>query len=269
MRLHLRNLAVCAATVIVVVTATSTPAYATTALAPNTFLLATAPETYTFSTTLAYWSAIAVRPGPGLDQDLQLRDSVGNILANSTWGTGATDVIVINSTAGARPLGGYRATATKYSGSGTYSVMFREIRAVFPVPTNPIGNTDTALPIRFDAPVAAYMIYLAAGQGFRIHTGSATAVYLAGSTAGVPSTYVRTRSQLQNAYVVADNVPSADGYGYCRVFVAPTAGWYSAILVWTTPWAPPPFNGGHAVFPQRYNPALGDTLTQCPAPQIP
>jgi len=39
------------------------------------------------------------------------------------------------------------------------------------------------------------------------------------------------------------------------------------MLIWATPWSLPPYNGGHAAFPQRYDPSQGDKLTDCPTPK--
>jgi hypothetical protein len=240
-------------------------AAASTALPVNTPVITSAADTYTFGTTLMYWSAVAVQPTAGADFDLRLLDGSGSPVAGSYWGAGATDVIAINSTGGARPLGPYQAQVTHYSGTGQYDVMFWEKRVVFVLPTDPVGSTATALGLHYGWPVAAYMIYLLPGQSFRVYSDSSVRVFLAGSTPGVPSTYLRTRSDLAYAYVIADNVPSPGG-GYCRVFQATAAGWYSLILIWNVPLQPPPYDGGLAVFPQRYNPAQGDTLSDCPAP---
>lgn len=254
--------------VIAVILGTVQPAYAAVVLTPNTATVTNTPGQYQFATYLQYWSVIALRPVAGADYDLQLLDAGSNPLASSVWGMGATDLVAINSTSGYRPLGGYLTNVTKYSGSGDYAVMFWEKRQVMSVPTDPVGNTSTALALNYAWPVSATMVYLQANQGFRVHHDSSTRVYLAGSTPGVPSSGLRNRSSLENAYVVADNVPSPSG-GVCRVFVAPTPGWYSVITIWNTPLTPPPYNGGVAVFPQRYDPTLGDTLSQCPQPAIP
>lgn len=264
----LRTLVVTGAVVAAVV-ALPPVAHAATVLSPQAPLLSSATSAnYSVTTTLPYWTAVAVRPAPGVDYDLRLYDgSTGALLSSSVWGGSATDVIAINSNF--RPLGSYLANVYRYSGSGIYSVMFFQDRAVMPVPTDPVGSTATAIGINFDWTVSATQIYLRQNQGFRVHHGSDVGVFLAGSTPGVPSTYLRNRSALANAYVIADNVPSPGG-GLCRTFLAPAEGWYSMILVWNTPWeAPPPYVGGHAVFPQRYDPALGDKLTDCPFPNVP
>ncbi|MCI0685897.1 MAG: hypothetical protein L0Y54_01465 [Sporichthyaceae bacterium] len=241
------------------------PAVAVVGLAPRTPVVAGAADSYSFATTLpSYWTAVAVRPQAGVDYDLTLVDpATGGVLASSVWGGAATDVIAINS--GYRPPGNYLANVTKYSGTGVYSVMFWELREVMGVPTSPTGGISTAIGLNFANPVRTMQVYMQAGQGFRVNHNTDTRVYLAGSTPGVPSTYVRNRSALENLHVIADNVPSPTG-SVCRVFQVPATGWYSLILIWNTPWTPPPYNGGFAAFPQRYNPALGDTLTQCPAP---
>ncbi len=243
-------------------------AVAATQLPADTSVLTSMPDDYAFHTALPYWSVVAVQPSAAADFDLVLYDGSGNPLAGSYWGTGATDFVAINSTGGARALGDYRAGVTHYSGTGQYNVMFWEKRVVFPVPTDPAGGAATALALHYGWPVSAYMIYLGQGQGFRVNLSSGTQVFLAGSTPGVPGTYVRTRSQLANAYVIADDIPSPTG-AHCRVFRATTAGWYSLIVVFTDPYQTPPYNGGLAVFPQRYDPGLGDTLNDCPAPQVP
>lgn len=240
-------------------------AAAVTALPPRTPVAAVAADSYSFTTTLpSYWTAVAVRPQAGVDYDLTLVDpATGGVLASSVWGGTATDVIAINS--GYRPPGSYLANVAKYSGNGVYAVMFWELREVMGVPTSPTGGTSTAIGLSFANPVRTMQVYVLAGQGFRVYHSDDLRVYLAGSTAGVPSTYVRNRSALENAYVIADNVPSPAG-GSCRVFQVPATGWYSMVLIWNTPWTPPPYNGGLAAFPQRYNPSMGDTLADCPAP---
>ncbi|HEY7223649.1 MAG TPA: hypothetical protein VH561_08685 [Micromonosporaceae bacterium] len=241
---------------------------AVVSLSANTAVVTSTPDTYTFSTRLQYWSVVAVQPSAGADFDLQVSDGAGAPLVGSYWGSGVTDFVAVNSTGGARPLGGYRAQVTHFSGTGVYDVMFWEKRVVFGVPTDPVGGVATALGLQYGWPAAAYMIYLRQGQGFRVNESDYTQVFLAGSTPGVPSTYVRSRSQLANAYVIADNVPAANG-AHCRVFQATSAGWYSLIIVFTGGYEPPPYNGGLAVFPQRYDPSQGDTLTNCPVPQVP
>jgi hypothetical protein len=266
MRRHLLRTLVVGGTALAVLAAMPA-AIAATALPPNTPVLTATPGTYSFSTTLPYWSVVAVRPSPGADVDLRLFDpNVRGTLTGSYLGTNQTDVIAINSNA--RPLGNYLVEVSQFSGAGNHSLIFWEQREVMPVPTDPVGNTSTAWGINFVQAARSVQVYLAAGQGFRVYHGDDTRVFLAGSTPGAPSTALRNRSQLENAYVVADQIPAGNG-AHCRVFVAPTAGWYSMILIWNSPWSPPPYNGGRAVFPQRYNPSLGDTLTQCPVPNVP
>ena len=265
----IRRLTVVTVFAVAALVAGAVPAQASTALPANTTVVTGTSDSYGFGTALPYWSAVAVRPGAGTDFDLRLSDAgTGTLLASSLWGVGQTDVIAVNSNAGYRPLGSYLARVSQYSGTGSYAVSFFEKRLVMPVPTDPVGSTSTAWGINHSQTVTATQIYLQPGQGFRVYTGDSVRVFLAGSTPGAPATAVRTRSQLENAYVVADHVPAGNG-AWCRVFVAPSAGWYSMILIWNSPWAPPPYNGGNAVFPQRYNPALGDTLTDCPVPQVP
>jgi hypothetical protein len=267
-RSALRTL-ITAGTVLATVVAIAPSAHAATALTPTVPVVASAADTYTFATTLPYWTAVAVRPAASADYDLDLVDQAsGAVLATSHWGGAATDVVAINSNAGHRPLGGYAARVFRYSGAGDYSVMFWQKREVMSVPTDPVGGTATALGLTFASPVYTVQLYLQAGQGMRVYRGTNTRVYLAGSTPGQPATSLRNRSALENAYVVADNVPSPGG-GVCRVFVAPSAGWYAVVLIWNTPLTPPPYNGGNAVFPQRYDPSKGDKLTDCPAPQVP
>jgi hypothetical protein len=262
------RLVVAAVTACLLVIAMPGMASASTALLPVTPVVTATPDTFTFSTSLQYWSVVAVQPTAGADFDLRLLDGSGTLLTGSYAGAGVTDLVAINSTGLARPLGAYQAQVTHFSGTGQYDVMFWEKRVVFDVPTDPIGGTATALGIHYGWPAAAFMIYLQQGQGFRVNLSSETQVFLAGSTPGVASTFLRTRSDLANAYVIADNVPAPNG-AHCRVFQATYAGWYSLIVIFTGPLVPPPFNGGLAVFPQRYNPSLGDKLTDCPNPQVP
>jgi len=240
-------------------------AAAVVALPPRTPVVAGAADSYSFATTLpSYWTAVAVRPQSGVDYDLSLVDpATGGVLSSSIWGGSATDLIAINS--GYRPPGSYLGNVSKYSGSGVHSVMFWENREVMGVPTSPTGGTSTAIGLNFAWPVRTMQVYMQAGEGFRVNHHTDMRVYLAGSTPGVPSTYIRNRTSLENAYVVADNVPSPTG-SVCRVFQVPSTGWYSVILIWNTPWTTPPYNGGFAAFPQRYSPSLGDPLNACPAP---
>lgn len=246
----------------------SAPAFAGTTLQPNTPVKLGAAGSFGVTTSLPYWSAVALRPEAGTDYDLRVVDpATGLTLAGSGYAAGRTDIVAINSTGGHRPLGNYLVRVSHYSGSGGYALEFVEQRVVIGVPTDPVGYQYQGVGLNFAHTATTAMIYLRGGQGFRVYQSDQVRAFLAGSTPRVPGTDVLGRSQLEHAFVVADHVPSPDPYGgYCRVFQVPTTGWYSLMLVWNSPWEPPPYDGGSAVVPQRYDPALGDTLSDCPKP---
>jgi hypothetical protein len=109
-----------AAAAIAVVLLQSQAAYASTSLADGAVVNTNAATAdYTFNTTSYYWSVVAL--STTVDYDLRLYDSNGTPLGSSTYGTGVTDFVAINSNL--RPLGSYRATVNHFAGTGSYYVL--------------------------------------------------------------------------------------------------------------------------------------------------
>lgn len=264
--MHLRRLGVvlvAAATALLTLLAIPAPSWAATALPDNEPLVRSNPDVYTFNTNIPYWSGIFVRPSANADYDLALSQN-GTMLAASAQAKGKTDFIVIDSNR--RPYGPYSATVARYSGSGEYAVQYVQRRTVLSIPSTPNGGLSNVLALSYRQAGAMGDIYLTAGQTFRVEYSPSASVYLVGSTAGSPGTYIRTRANVEYAHVIAS--PSVEGR-QCRVFQAPSSGWYGLVVIWATPWTTPPNpNGGVGAFLQRYNPALGDRPTDCPAPVV-
>jgi hypothetical protein len=96
-----------------------------------------------------------------------------------------------------------------------------------------------------------------------------TKAFLAGSTAGQAGTYVRSRPDVENAYVIADGAHGSNG-ATCRMFEVPTTGWYAVVGVFTAPVGVDVTPGaeGTGFVVQRYDPDLGEALYDCPDPDF-
>ncbi len=242
------------------------PAYAAGALADDAVVRSAVPGTYTFSTTTSYWSVVGLVSGPGDDYDLRLTTNAGALLGSSTLGAGRTDFVAINSNAGRRPMGPYRATAIRFNGAGPYWIEQRQGKNVIslPVPqwngvTGP-SDTDITFSSLADTHVVAVSdIYLVAGQKFWAHSTSSTAHMALLESTNDPATWVRTRTQAINStdHVVVDN---------CTLYTAKATGWHALAMFADTPPITPPAQGGYGYALHRYDAAHGN---RCPVRNFP
>jgi hypothetical protein len=205
------------------------PAYASTALPDATVLVSNATsQTYQFDTVSDYWSVVAV--ATSVDYDLRLMDVGGATLATSTYGTGVTDFIAINSNL--RPLGTYYATVSHYAGTGSYYVEQRQGHTVttLPVPDNDgvtgAGDPDLAFAsVKSQDVISVSDIYLTAGQQFWVNASDpGQQFYFLESNPADPSTFIRSRWQ-------ATNVSGTSESEGCTLYTANYTGWHGLVEV--------------------------------------
>ena len=182
------------------------------------------PHNYSFSTSTPYWSVVAVRPTGTNDVDLRVYDDYNQsvFLKGSTYGGVETDFVAIDSNRLA--YGDFYPRINQYSGTGGYKTVLAQGSSTLPVGTTLVSMPASNIVIVKD-------VYLTAGVATTIKvTPSAgtqdAAVYLMGSTSGVPSTYVQSRS-------AAVKTAAANGPGVAETLTyTPTAsGWYGFVLV--------------------------------------
>ena len=182
------------------------------------------PHNYSFSTSTPYWSVVAVRPTGTNDADLRVYDDYNQtvFLKGSTYGGTETDFVAIDSNRLA--YGDFYPRINQYSGTGGYKTVLAQGSS-----TLPVGTTSVSMPA--SNIVVVKDVYLTAGVAttIRVSPSAGTqdaAVYLMGSTSGVPSTYVQSRS-------AAVKTAAANGPGVAETLTyTPTAsGWYGFVLV--------------------------------------
>jgi hypothetical protein len=228
-RTWLRSGAFAAAVVVAVVVPQT--AYAGVALADGYVYVTNAvSQAYTFNTVSKYWSIVGL--ATAADYDITLRNSTNTIVASSTYGTGVTDWIAINSND--LPLDTYTATVTKYSGTGAYFLEQRQghTTTALPVPDNDgvTGPSDPDLAfasVNSQDVLSVSDIYLTAGQKFWVDGGETTngTFFLLESNPADPSTFIRTRYQ---ASTIA-GTSFAEG---CTLFTANYSGWHGLVEVY-------------------------------------
>jgi hypothetical protein len=205
------------------------PAYASTVLPDATVLVSNATsQTYTFNTVSHYWSVVAV--ATSADYDLRLMDVGGATLATSTYGTGVTDFIAINSNL--RPLGTYYATVTHFAGTGSYYVEQREGNNItgIPWPDNDgvtgAGDPDLAFAsVNSQDVISVSDMWLVAGQQFWVNASDpGQSFYFLESNPNDPSTFIRSRWQ-------AANVAGTSESQGCTLYTANYTGWHGIVEV--------------------------------------
>jgi hypothetical protein len=243
-----------------------TAAQADTPLPTHTVVSASGTNSYTFSTSTLYWSIVAIQPASG-DVDLRLANATtAEQLGTSVLGTGTTDFVAVNSNAGARPFGGYRATTSPFSGSPAFWIEQIQGNSIITLPTpandgvSGPSDPDITFAALFEADVVSISdIYLTAGQKF--WASSATAgnyLFLLESNPADSTTFVRSRSAA-NANTTHSTV---DG---CTLYTAKYTGWHALALIGDVP---PiiPGSGGVAHALHQWNPAKPNT---CPVKNFP
>ncbi|MFN8084272.1 MAG: hypothetical protein U0Q14_08580 [Dermatophilaceae bacterium] len=182
------------------------------------------PHNYSFSTNTPYWSVVAVRPTGTNDADLRLYDDYNQsvFLKGSTYGGAETDFVAIDSNRLA--YGDFYPRINQYSGTGGYKTVLAQGSATLPVGTSSVAMGVSNVVIVKD-------VYLTAGvrTTITVTPGVATqdaAVYLMGSTAGVASTYVQSRSA-----AVASAASYGAGLRETLTYTPTASGWYGFVLV--------------------------------------
>ncbi len=238
-------------------------AYASTPLADATTVTGTVNTTYAFSTTTNYWSVIGV--ATSADYDLSLYNSRNILLASSTYGTGLTDFIAINSNQ--RVLQSYTATVTHFAGSGSFYAEQRQGHTITTLPVSANdgvsgpGDPDLAFAAVDSQDVLSVSdIYLTAGQKFWVNDSTVgQTFFLLESDPNDISTTIRTRSQA----TAIPNTRTAQG---CTLYTANFTGWHGLVEL--------SYNLPHATSPQEgtanalvaYDPARPNT---CPERNFP
>ncbi|MEV0675288.1 hypothetical protein AB0I60_02065 [Actinosynnema sp. NPDC050436] len=178
---------------------------------------------FSFTTNVAFWQVVAVRPGPGGEQDLELFDDRNQTrsLGTSTQPGAGTEFIAVDSNR--RALGDYYPRVTQAGGTGGYQVELAQS-------ATQLVNRETFAMAAGDV-VVVRDILLAQGREVTIEVDPATAgqnpeLYLLGSTAGQPDTYVRSRAQ-----AVAQATGGGAGDTETITFTAPTTGFYGIVVV--------------------------------------
>jgi len=188
-----------------------------------------ATTTWDFTTTSHFWSIVGVYSDD--DYDLTL-SAAGRTLASSVYGAGRTDFIAIDSNDARRPLGAYRATVRRFSGTTNFAVEQMQGRFVttLPVPANDgvsgAGDPDLAFTsISSNRVVRISDIFLVAGDAFWVKTTNLDGdVFFLESNPGDSSTWVRNRSSA----VSSVNSRLVDG---CTVYTAQYTGWHALAMV--------------------------------------
>jgi len=260
-----RGVAVAATAAAMVAVLPSTAYAAVLPLPDATVVTSTVANTYTYSTSTFYWSVVAIQPSAGTDWDLQLRNAGGVIVSGSTWGSGRTDFVAVNSNSGFQPFGGFRATSIKFSSNANQywaeQVQGRTVTTL-PTPANDgvSGPSDpdlafAVLPNQFVITVVD--VWLNAGQKFWADEATAgDRLYLLESDPANATTFLRNRSQAAVAnHVVVDG---------CTLYTASFTGWHGLVMVHdSAPGAP---GTGFAYALHRFNPAKPTT---CPVKNFP
>jgi hypothetical protein len=234
-------------------------AFASVALADGVVVTTSTANDYTFNTTTHYWSVVAV--GTAVDYDLRLYDGGNMLLGSSTYGTGTTDFVAINSNL--RNLGSYRASVNLYSGSGNYNVEQRQGRSMMnlPWPANDgvsgAGDPDLGFATVMSTDVISVAdIWLNAGEQFWAKVSGINAgFFFLESNPADSATFIRSRVQA----VLVPGTSSAQG---CMLYTANYTGWHGLVVVNPDPpqATNPPSGVGYAL--HRMDPSRPNTCPQ-------
>ncbi|WP_155370681.1 hypothetical protein [Catellatospora vulcania] len=216
-----------------------------------------ASTVYDLATGRPAWSAVAVYSPD--NWNVSLSEATGPWLASSTYPTGRTEFIAVNSHL--RGLGAYRAEATRITGYSPY-VQWRQAtgKIVLPAAANDgvsgPGDPDLAFAWLDSRDVVnVFDMYLTHGEMFWANTTPDTGFYFLQSNPYDPSTFLRTRAQ-------SVAVPGMRIVGNCTLYRAGYTGWHGVVMISDTAPVTSVPAGGIAVALHRYDPARPDTCPQ-------
>jgi hypothetical protein len=185
-----------------------------------------APHNFSFNTTTAYWSVIATRPTAGVDHDLRLYEDFAQLtlLGTSNMGASTIDFIAIDSNE--KALTDYYPRISASVGVGNCRVEL----AQGSLSLNANSSQSISMGLGADV-VEVRDTFLTAGTTVTIKVTPTTAtqdpeLFLMRSTAGTPSTYVRSRSQAYKASTAA-----GPGAVESFTFVVPASDWYGVVVI--------------------------------------
>ncbi|HET9168492.1 MAG TPA: hypothetical protein VFN97_03615 [Actinospica sp.] len=223
------------AAALLLVLADAATASATTVLPSGSVLTGTSSLQYTYTTSHPYWSVTAVQPTTGSEYFLALDDKNGNQLQESTYGTGLTNFIAVDSNAGTEPYQSYFPFVNAIN-AGKYWVQaqYGSTEVSIPTPTHQ-GTTGFADPdisfmnLNSNNVVSIADIYLTAGQSFWASTPvAANELFLLEADPSYSTTFIQNRvdATLRQKTKVIDN---------CTLYTASVTGWHALVMIGDTP----------------------------------
>lgn len=220
---------------VLIVLADAATASAGTVLPSGSVLTGSASQQYSYATSHPYWSVTAVQPTSSSEYFLSLDDKNGNQLQESTYGTGLTNFIAVDSNAGTEPYQTYFPFVNSIS-AGKYWIQaqYGTTEVSIPTPTH-LGTTGFADPdisfmnLNSNAVVSIADIYLTAGESFWASTPiAASELFLLEADSGNSYTYIQNRvdATLRQKTKVIDN---------CTLYTASVSGWHALVMIDDTP----------------------------------
>lgn len=204
-------------------------------LPSGTVVTGSAAQTFSYTTEYDYWSVVAAQPTSSSEYFLSLDNAGGTQLAESTYGTGLTNFIAVDSNAGTMPFQTYHPVLTPIT-SGSYWIQAQygatEVR--IPTPTHHgttgFGDPDIAyMSLDSNDVVSIADIYLTAGESFWATTAVASSeLFLLEADPSYSTTFVQNRvdATLRQSTKVIDN---------CTLYTASVTGWHALVLIDDTP----------------------------------
>jgi hypothetical protein len=218
-----------AALLLVIVTAT--PAFASVALSNDTVYTYSSTQTFSYATSVPYWSVTAELPQTPAD-GLDLLNVGGGLLDSSQSAAGHTDFVAVDSNSGTEPYQTYY-PYVPHPSSGSYVVEVQDGASIVTIPTpthqGTTGFSDPNLAfmnVNSNQVVSISDIYLTAGESFWASgQGSAgSELYLLEANPSNSSSFIQSRAAAagdQNEKVVDD----------CTEYTAEVTGWHALVMV--------------------------------------
>ncbi|MBB4965537.1 hypothetical protein [Saccharothrix violaceirubra] len=180
------------------------------------------PHNFGFTTTVAFWQVVAVRPDGG-EQNLELFDDRNQTRSLGTGNQPGADTEFIAVDSNRRALGDYYPRVTQAGGAGGYRIELAQ-------GTTQLIDRETFRMAAGDV-VVVRDVLLHQGREVTIAVDPATTgqnpeLYLVGSVPGQPDTYVRNRAQ-----AVAQSTGGGAGATETITFTAPSTGFYGVVVI--------------------------------------